>query len=446
MKFKSSSTSRILKVHNGTFLIGLLLTIVLFWQGDASARIFIDINAPSIQKIKIAIPDFRNLSREGENPELASELAGVVANDLEMSGYFSSMDKSAFLAEDKDALTQEEIHFKDWSVIGADLLLKAGYTCIGESVELEVRLFDVFWGRQILGKRFLGKAKQYRTLMHRVGNAIIKRLTGNQGIFLTKLAFVGTATGHKEIYVCDYDGYNLKRITFDRNIALLPRWSPKGDKLFYNSYRGGKGPVLYLKDMVSGRVKTVSARKGLNIGACWAPDGKSAALTLSEGDNPDIYSIDLEGNILRRLTNHWGIDVSPAFSPDGTKIAFVSNRSGSPQIYVRDLKKGTEKRLTFEGNYNTSPAWSSLNRIVYAGGEEGDRNIYTVSPDGSNLRKLTENQQNNEDPCWSANGRYIAFSSNRDGAYHIYIMNANGQNQTKITSFKGEQTSPSWSP
>jgi TolB protein len=409
-------------------------------------RIYIDINAPSVQKIKIAIPDFQNLTRDGRNPELSTALGEVLSNDLDLSGYFSPMDKAAFLAEDSDTLSREEIRFRDWSVIGADLLLKGGYTCIGQSVEVEVRLYDVFWGRQILGKRFLGKTDEYRALMHRVGNEIIYRLTGYRGVFLTKLAYVGTATGNKEIYVCDFDGHNARQITSDRSIALLPRWSPKGDKLLYNSYKDGAGPALYLRDMDSGKTKVVSARAGLNIGAAWDPDGRKAALTLSYGDNPDIYTINLEGRVINRLTDHWGINVSPSFSPDGDKIAFVSNRSGSPQIYVRDLESGTEQRLTFEGNYNTSPAWSRLNRIVFSGGEEGDRNIYSINADGTNLHRLTDNQRNNEDPCWSADGRYIAFSSNREGAYHVYIMNANGQNQRRITFSKGEQTSPSWSP
>ncbi|MGD2127151.1 MAG: Tol-Pal system beta propeller repeat protein TolB [Desulfobacteraceae bacterium] len=446
MKSRFTSISKSLKTLNHLFLLVLLFFAQLFLPSLGFGRIYIDINAPSVQKIKIAIPDFKDASKESERPELASALPEVVSNDLDLSGYFSPMDKAAFLADDTEALTREEIRFKDWSVIGTDLLLKGAYTCIGQSVEVDVRLYDVFWGRQILGKRFLGKLDQYRTLMHRIGNEIIYRLTGYKGIFLTRLAFVGTATGHKEIYACDYDGHNVKQITSDKSIALLPRWSPQGDKIFYNSYKNGKGPVLYMRDMVSGKIRMVSARKGLNIGATWAPDGKSAALTLSHGENPDIYRIDLRGRILKRLTNQWGINVSPAFSPDGTKIAFVSNRSGSPQIYVRDLETGTERRVSFEGNYNTSPAWSRLNRIVFSGGEEGDRNIYSLNADGSNLRRLTKNQRNNEDPCWSPDGRYIAFSSNRDGVYQLYIMNANGQNQRKITSLKGEQTSPSWSP
>jgi TolB protein len=446
MKSKYALISGTLKRHNLLFILGILFLVQMLVPSQGLGRIYIDINAPSVQRIKIAIPDFQNLTRDRRSSELSTALPEILSNDLDLSGYFSPMDKAAFLAEQSDTLSREEIQFRDWSVIGADLLLKGGYTCIGQSLEVDVRLYDVFWGRQILGQRFLGKKEEYRTLMHRVGNEIIYRLTGYRGVFLTKLAYVGTATGHKEIYVCDFDGHNVRQITLDKSIALLPRWSPKGDKLLYNSYKDGAGPALYLRYMDSGKTKVVSARAGLNIGAAWSPDGKKAALTLSYGDNPDIYTIGLDGRVIKRLTEHWGINVSPTFSPEGDKIAFVSNRSGSPQIYVRDLKTGAEQRVSFEGNYNTSPAWSRLNRIVFSGGEEGDRNIYTVSPDGTNLHRLTENQSNNEDPCWSADGRYIAFSSNREGDYHLYIMNANGQNQRKITFSKGEQTSPSWSP
>ncbi|MBN2124472.1 MAG: Tol-Pal system beta propeller repeat protein TolB [Deltaproteobacteria bacterium] len=408
------------------------------------ARIYIDINAPAIQRINIAIPDFKNLSIEKEHPELASAMPAVISHDLFLSGYFSPMEKEAFL--DKDPFsTAGPVRFRDWSVIGAELLVKGGYTCIGQSVEVDVRLFEVFKGQQLMGKRFLGKIETQRSLMHRISNEIVRVLTGHNGMFLSRLAFVGTATGNKEIYVSDFDGHNARRITQDKSIALLPRWAPQGGRLLFNSYREG-GPKLYMRELDSNRTRRVSGREGLNIGAAWAPEGDRVALTLSHGDNPDIYLIDLQGKILQRITDHWGIDVSPAFSPDGTKVAFVSNRSGSPQIYVRDLARGTEERVTFEGKYNTSPTWSFLNRIAYTSMVDGRFDIHTISPDGGNLRRLTEGQGNNEDPCWSPDGRYLAFSSNRDGRYRIYMMNANGLNQNRITSDKGDQTAPSWSP
>ena len=449
MKSRSTLTSKTWKAIKAALWLGPLFIIQCLLPQQALGRIYIDINAPSIPKIKIAIPDFKNLSTNKNYPELSTALSEVVSNDLDLTGYFTLMEKEAFLEEDDDSLLQGSIRFKNWSVIGADLLLKGGYTAIGRSLEVEVRLFDVFSGRQILGRRVLGKTKEYRTLMHRVGNEIIYVLTGHKGMFLSRLAFVGTATGKKEIYISDYDGHNAKQLTSDKSIALFPRWSPLGDRIAFNSFKEG-GPMLYIANHTTGRVKRISAREGLNTGAAWAPDGNKLALTLSHKGNPDIYVIDLTGNIIDKLTSYSGIDVSPTFSPDGNKIAFVSKISGKPQIYVRDLIKGRQERLTFfegdhEGNLNTSPSWSSLDRIAFSGMNNGHWDIYTMDSDGRNMRRLTESQGDDEDPCWSPDGRYIVFSSNREGGYHLYIMNANGQNQRRITFLKGEQTSPSWS-
>ncbi len=423
----------------------VLLVFTLFPLAEVSGRIFIDINAPSIQKIKIAIPDFKNFSGSGESPELASALAKVISYDLDLSGYFIPMDKKAFIDRDGPLLTSDNIHFKNWSIIGAELLLKGGYTCIGGYLEVNVRLYDPYYGAQIMAKRYLGKIGDYRRLMHRIGNEIVFAITGYDGLFLTRFAFVNDSTGHKEIYLCDFDGGNVQQITSDDSIAMLPRWSPLGGHIAFNSYRDG-GPMLYLYDMSSGKVGRISERIGLNIGACWSSDGKRLALTLSHQESPDIYTIDLGGKIIERHTNHWGIDVTPSFSPDGAKMAFVSNRSGNPQIYVKDLDTGSEQRLTFDLKYCTSPNWSKLNKIAFTGMNDGHFDIYTINPDGTDQRRLTCDSRDNEDPCWSPDGRYIAFASNRDGGYHLYIMNSNGQNQNRITFLRGEDTSPSWSP
>lgn len=425
-------------------LMALLLNWAVLWlPSPTAARLYIDINAPATRAFVIALPAFSDTAGT-DTEDLGSKLPAVIANDLELSGFFKAVtDPKAFLADTSRFLTLDNINFGDWTVLGAELLLTAGYTRVGGSIEVDIRLFDVFAGRQIMGKRVLGQVTQYRRLMHRVSNDIMELLTGYEGFFLTKIAFVGTATGAKEIYLADVDGYNARQLTRDDSIALSPRWSPAGDKLLYNSYREGS-PMLYLDDFGGNSVRRISGRAGLNIGACWTPDGGTVALTLSHTGDPEIFTLDLSGRVLKRMTSHWGIDVSPAFSPNGRQMAFVSNRSGSPQVYVLDLDSGQETRLTFEGKYNTSPTWSPLGRIAYTSLNDGHFNICTIDPDGSAPRCLTESQGNNEDPCWSPDGRYLAFTSNRTGRYHVYLMNAYGQNQRQITSFAGNQTSPSW--
>ncbi len=427
----------------GSLFSLIFFCLILLGAGSSHARIFIDINAPFAKKFAVAVPDFRNASPQSGAPELAVGLAQIINNDLDLSGYFAPMDKGAFLEGSNAA--EDTVNFKSWSVIGAELLVKASYTCVGQSLEVDLKLYDVYWGRQILGKRVLGETRRHRDLMHRLSNDIIRLLTGSDGITMTRLAFVADATKNKEVYLSDYDGYNADRLTSDKSIVLSPRWSPDGKRIIYNSYKDDKGPKLYMRDLHTGAVKTISGRPGLNIGATWSPDGTRVALTLTEKGNSDIFLIDLNGNIVKQLTDHWAIDVSPAFSPDGSKMAFVSNRAGgTPQIYVMTVSDGSLERITFESKYCTSPSWSSRNRIAFAAQSNGGLDIYTIAPDGSQLRRVTSGTGNNEDPCWSPDGRYIVFSSNRTGRYHLFVTNETGDNQRMITNLPGNQTAPSW--
>lgn len=464
---RSTLISRTWKTVKIPLILCILCSVQILLPDSGFGRIFIDIDEPGIQKINIAIPDFKNYSDTKKAPELAAGFPEVIYRDLDLSGYFIPMEKEAFLDEDGPYLTADNIRFRSWTIIGTDLLLKGGFTPIGRSVEVEVRLYDAFRARQILGKKFLGKIDDYRTLAHRIANEIVFVVTGNKGLFLSRFVFVNRhlikvndkERPVKEIYICDFDGHNIKQITSDNSIALFPKWSPDGKSIAFTSFKDG-GPMLYENNLQSGRVRRISGRKGMNTGACWTSDGNRIALTLTREDNQDInqdiFLIDLRGRILERYTNDEAIDVSPTFSPDGTKMAFVSDRSGTPQIWVKDLEnreKGEERLTfpgmgddTFESKYNYTPDWSSRNQIAFSGDSDTGRDIFTMNPDGSNLRRLTENRGVNEDPSWSPDGRYIVFSSNRDGGFHLYIMNSSGFNQRRISFQKGEQTDPSWSP
>ena len=434
------------RLFRGFFGAALLLLLVPVAGGEASAQIYIDINAPAVRKFTIAAPDFLNLDPASGNPELERDLPEALMNALDLSGYFRPLDRGAYLQSRTTSLSQRDLRLKDWSVIGAELLVLGTFSCVGDSMEVDVRVYDVYWGRLILGKRFLGDRRQYRQTMYRMGNDLINLLTGADGMFLTKIAFVGDATGHKEVYVCGFGGKDVRQITSDKAMALFPAFSRDGARLLFNSYRDEEG-FLMMKDMKTGKVSRASSRKGLNLGGAWSPDGKRVALTYSDGGEQAIYLIEINGSNPRRLTEHYGINVSPTFSPDGRKIAFVSNRSGSPQIYVLDLNDGSEVRITYDGSYNTSPDWSSTGRIAYVSMKDGGVfDIHTMNPDGTQSRRLTGGQRDNEDPSWSPDGRYIVFSSNRTGSHHLYLMDAWGENQRRITFMDGEQITPSWGP
>jgi TolB protein len=428
-------------------LLCCLLFIIFGAQNEALAKISIDINAPSIQKILIAVPDFKNLTPAKGHPEFTTDLPGIISGDLDLSGYFAPLDKAAFIEKDSGTLTSEGINFKNWTVINADLLLKAGYTTVGDNnIEVELHLYDTFQEKEVLGKKFLGKIDSTRPLMHRIANEIISAITGTKGMFLSRFAFVNNQTGNKEIYMCDFDGKGVEKVTTYKSITLLPKWSPQGDKIAFNSYKDGV-LALYLMDLSTRNAQRVSGKNVTGIGACWLPDGSKLATSLNKNGNRDIYTIDLNGNVVQQLTTHWADDLSPAFSPDGSKMAFVSNRSGNPQIYVKDLQTGNDERITFDLKYCTSPVWSQTNKIAFASMNDSKFDIYIINSDGSNMKKLTDSSGNNEDPCWSPDGRFLVFSSNRDGGgYHLYLMNANGENQRRLTFLKGEDTEPSWSP
>jgi len=419
-----------------------LSLIFIFFLRNGFCILYIDINAPTIRKIKVAVPDFSPMEKEEKRADLKDVISDIVKNDLRISGYFSIIGKEAFLTNEVNI---DHPNLKDWSAIGAELLVTGRYRTISRSILIEMRAYDVYWAKQIMAKRILGEIRNIRFLVHKLDNQLLKVLTGEPGIFTTKIAFVSNITGHKEIYIADYDGYNLRRITSYNSISLLPRLSPDGKRLIYTSYKEKK-QILYLKDLETGITKVISQRKGLNVSGSWSPDGKIIAVTLSIRGNPDIYLMDTNGRIIKRLTRYWGIDTDPCFSPDGKKIAFVSNRSGSPQIYIYDLSSGSVERITYEGKYNSDPSWSSLNRIAYSCMLDSSFDICTIKPDGTDMRRLTQDPANDESPCWSPDGRYIIFSSNRSGRYQLYIMTANGENKIKITSLKGDQTSPSWSP
>ncbi|MBI5681723.1 MAG: Tol-Pal system beta propeller repeat protein TolB [Deltaproteobacteria bacterium] len=430
-------------------IVAVLILLEVLFALDASAKVYIDINSPGSRKLPIAIPDMIAVEGGDRLGQSVATMREVLVQDLTYSGFFDILDKKAYI-EDSSLmrLTESEVNFKDWRVIGADVLIKGGVVLRGDDLIVDIRLFDVITEKTILGQRYKGKKDDIRRIMHRFANEVVELLTGEKGIFETKLLFVSESTGNKEIYLSDYDGYNVKQITQNKSINVSPIWSPDGNSIIYTSYKEGQ-PYLYMFELYTGKESRISSHNGINIGARWSPSGKEIALTLSKDGNPELYILNIETKEFRRLTNNFGIDVSPSWSPDGKRIAFVSDIAGNPHIYMVNLELMSFTRLTYDGRYNASPAWSPRgDKIAFAKLGENVFNIWVMNTDGTEQTQLTYDLGNCENPTWSPNGRYVAFASTKERNSAIYIIRADGGDVPKKVT-RGDrvtQKNPSWSP
>ena len=412
------------------------------------ARPILDITGPNFRPFPLALVEAIPSGAADADAKLAKELIGVLKGDLEMSGLFKLIDPKSFITKpDAEGFDEGAIKWQEWADTGAEGLVKARVTQEKGKAVITLRLYEVGPAKMALEKTFELSADDARHTAHRFANEVVRYFTGEKGVFLTRILFVRKHTGSESISVIDVDGHGEETLVSNGAINLLPSWAPDGKSILYTSFIN-HNPDLYEYGFNSKLSHVVSNQPGLNIGAQTSPDGKKIALTLSRDDNSEIYLIDRQGKTLQRLTNDWGIDSSASWSPDGKKIAFVSTRSGNPHIYLMNADGSEQKRITFKGNYNQTPKWSPKgDRIAFTARDE--RNVFdlfTVDPNSGDIARLTQDQGNNDEPSWSPNGKYLVFTSTRGGSSQIYIMSADGLNQRKISSGKGECATPSWGP
>ncbi|MBF0462430.1 MAG: Tol-Pal system protein TolB [Magnetococcales bacterium] len=430
----------------------LVLLVGVFGLGLSSAwagGIRIDITKGGLTPLPIAVPSFVNLGADGQivaSGTMGGQLSEVVTADLERSGLFRPINRSAFL-QMPDTLWRTGPQYKEWRVIGAEAVVSGATRQEGDQVIVDFFLYDVFQGTLIgKGKRFTASSRNWRHVAHRVADEIYTRLTGETGYFTSRIAFVAQKGGSKLLAMMDQDGANRVDLTHGENLVLTPRFSPDGDNLFYISYETG-GTRIFRLDLIGGGHTLQGDYPGLNSAPSWSPDGRRMALTLSKDGNPEIYSKELGSGQLSRLTNTTSINTSPSWSPDGQKIVFNSDRAGSPQLYIMSSGGGEPQRITFDGKYNSSPSWSprgDLIAFVHGGG--GRFRIAVISPDGKNMRVLTDSWMD-ESPTWSPNGRVILFSRQEGSRSQLYSIDLTGYNE-RLVPVGGDSggSDPSWSP
>lgn len=447
------------------FLFAGLLQSVSHAQND----IKIDLGKARTKKSLLAFPplQFTGSPVGSKYQIVGAEIFSVVTNNLSVAPYFQFIPQKAFLEDtSKTGLTPapgnpQGFRFQSWSAIGAEFLIRGAFSLAGDDLSLEAYVYHVGKAQLVMGKKYRGTAGSARRIAHTFSNDILEALTGKKGMYLSKIVMTSDRSGgkEKEVYIMDWDGANLIKVTNHRSIALSPAWSPDAKKIAYTAYVQRKSSKmrnadLFVYDLSSGRRTITSYRPGINSGANFDPDNKHIYLTISQGRSPDIYKMNFNGEIIKKITNGpiGAINVEPAVSPDGSKIAFSSDRAGRPMIYVMNADGSSPKRITFAGAFNSSPVWSpDGSKIAFAAQDSNNFDIFVMNADGTGMIRLTSAKKpnglpsNNEDPSFSPDGRFVMYTSNRTGKNQIFISTADGTEERRVTQDNFNYYKPKWS-
>ncbi|HYV67025.1 MAG TPA: Tol-Pal system beta propeller repeat protein TolB [Myxococcales bacterium] len=401
----------------------------------------IDIRDARVQAYPIA------LAPSSGAPEGADVLE-VLASDFDRSGLFRLLDPRSFLADPaKEGSSASTIDFSKWTAIGAQALVKSVAKVEGDTVKVEFRLFDVPHAAELLRGEYSAPRAGLRQIAHRFGDDVVRSFTQDPGVFQTRIAYVRETENGKQIVVSDADGYGPQQIT-SGSINLLPSWMPDGKSLAFTSFREGGGAHLFQVDLSTRAVQPLVKMGDFATGAVFSPDGIRFAFSSSKEENTDIWISPIEGGILRRVTDSRGIDISASWSPDGRRIAFVSDRAGTPQIYTMAMDGSDVRRITFQGNYNQEPAWSPKGDLIAFSGRDEHRvfDLYTVNVQTGKVTRLTQNEGTNEKPSWAPNGRLIVYSSTRSGKKQLWTILPDGSNARQVTNEQRGASDPAWGP
>ncbi|HLG49448.1 MAG TPA: Tol-Pal system beta propeller repeat protein TolB [Reyranella sp.] len=413
----------------------------------ARAQLTIDMTRPNFEPVPIAIVDF-------QGDPMGGQIAGVIRNDLQNSGLFRSIAPGSFIEQNLNASSAPR--FPDWRSVGAQGLVVGSIANVGGNIKVDFRLWDVLKGEQATGFSFTSQPNNWRRLGHIIADAVYKRVTGEEGYFDTRVAYV-SETGPlnnrtKRIAIMDQDGANNRYITDGSTIALTPRFSPTLQEIVYMAYGDRNSPPkVYLQNVDSNRRELMGNFPGMSFAPRFSPDGTKVAMSLSENGRTNLYEMDVRGRGMRRLTNTPAIDTSPSYSNDGTQIVFNSDRGGTQQLYVMSAGGGGERRISFgEGRYAT-PVWSPRGDYIAFTKIMGDGfGIGVMRPDGGGERLLA-NGFLVEGPTWAPNGRVLMFfrqqpnSGGRAGSVTLHAIDITGRFERQVPT-PTDASDPAWSP
>jgi TolB protein len=398
----------------------------------AAAEFRVEISGVGATQVPIVIADFR-----GEDKV---KLAAIVRADLQRSGLFRATPADAPMDEGS------QLNLTDWRARGADAVVAGSVTRLADGrFDVRYRLWDAVRNEQLLGQSKVVLEPDLRLAAHRVADEIHEQLTGERGVYATRIAYVVRVGSRFTLHVTDADGEGGQVALASPEPIISPAWSPDGKQLAYVSFESQKA-VVWVQDLGTGARRMVANFRGSNSAPAWSPDGRRLAVTLSQDGVSQLYTLPAAGGTPVRLTSSNSIDTEACYAPKGQHIYFVSDRGGGPQIYRLPANGGAVERVTFDGNYNISPAISPDGRLLaYVSRRNGAFKVMTMELAGGTPQALTDTQDD-ESPGFAPNGRLLVYATRLQGSDVLMTTTLDGRIKTRLLSSGADVREPAWGP
>ena len=405
----------------------------------AWAQFRVEISGVGATQLPIAIPKFRD--EERSTPSLS--ISGIVMADLERSGAFRRVDAPTSMDETAQPVMNE------WRGRAADALVAGSVARLADGrFDVRYKAWDVVKGQDIGGQSNVVVIGDLRLAAHRIADSVYEKLTGDKGVFSTRIAYVTKGGGRFTLRVADADGEGGQVALGSPEPIISPVWSPDGKELAYVSFEAQKA-VVYAQDVLSGKRRAIANFRGSNSAPAWSRDGQQLAVTLSRDGGSQIWLIGRNGENAKRLTSSQSIDTEAVFAPDGRGLYFVSDRGGGPQIYRTSVAGGgAVDRVTFTGSYNISPAISPDGRTLAFISRQGNAfklSTLDLSASSSNPVIITETSDD-ERPSFAPNGRLILYATRVDGRGVLMTTTLDGKIKARLPSASADLRQPVWGP
>ncbi|MES3003449.1 MAG: Tol-Pal system beta propeller repeat protein TolB [Pseudomonadota bacterium] len=402
---------------------------------SALAQFRVEVTGVGLTQLPIAVAPFRG---DAEAPQ---KIAAIVQADLERSGQFRAIDAAGSALDETS-----RPDMTPWRQKTADSLATGSVSRLADGrYDVRFRLWDVVRAQDLGGQSFAVTTGDLRLAAHRIADFIYEKLTGEKGVFSTRIAYITKAGPRYNLWVADSDGENAQSALASTEPIISPAWSANGQQIAYVSFESRK-PVVYVHDVASGSRRLIANFRGSNSAPAWSPDGRTLAVTLSRDGGSQLYTIDARGGEPKRLTQSAGIDTEPVYSPDGRSIYFVSDRGGAPQIYRMPAAGGNPERVTFTGSYNISPALSPDGRwLAYISRINGVFKLQVMELGSNNVQSITDTTAD-ESPSFAPNGRLIVYATRQGGQEALMTTTLDGKIKARLAGKGGDIREPDWGP